>query len=106
MIREKDVNERLITPSPESDMLHAEYLVAIHNRVKKIKIGLDDEKDLIVIDAIEKIFESAEQLDFMNKSALFVYIREISSLDKRTISRSMSRIRRIYNEIREKERKE
>lgn len=69
-------------------------------------MGLDDDKDLVVIEAIEKIFESAEHLDFMNKSALFVYIREISGLDKRTISRSMSRIRRVYNQIREAERKE
>ena len=106
VIREKDVNERLITPSMENEMLHAEYITAIHERVKKIRIGLEDEKDIIVIDAIEKIFEAADHLDFMNKSALFVYIREISGLDKRTISRSMSRIRRVYNQIREIEKKQ
>ena len=106
VIREKDTNERLITPSAESEILQSEYLLAIHDRVKRIRMGLDDDKDLVVIDAIEKIFESAEHLDFMNKSALFVYIREISGLDKRTISRSMSRIRRVYNQIREAERKE
>jgi len=106
VIKEKDVNENLVTQSAESEMLHAEYLRLIHARVKKIRMGLDDEKDLIVIESIEKIFESAENLDFMNRSALFVYIREISGLDKRTISRSMSRIRRVYSQIRNTELRE
>lgn len=106
MIREKDVNEALVTASPESEMLQSEYLQAIHSRVKKIRMGLDDEKDLIVIESIEKIFEMAESLDFMNRSALFIYIREISGLDKRTISRSMSRIRKVYGQIKEAEKNE
>jgi hypothetical protein len=104
-IREKDINQKLIIQSPESDMLHTEYLQEIRDRVKKIRMGLADEKDIIVIDAIEKIFNAAEHLDFMNKSALFIYIREICGLDKRTISKSMSRIRRVYAQIREAEKK-
>lgn len=106
VIKEKDVDEKLITQSMENEMLYTEYLQSIHTRVKKIRMGLSDERDLIVIDSIEKIFDSAEHLDFMNRSALFVYIREICGFDKRTISRSMSRIRRVYGQVRESERNE
>lgn len=106
VIREKDVNERLITQSIENEIIDMENLQAIRDRVKKIRMGLDDEKDLIVIESIEKVFDSAEQLDFMNRSALFIYIRELSGLDKRAISRSMSRIRRVYQQVREVERRE
>ena len=105
-IREKDVNENLVTRSAENEIIDMENLMAIRDRVKKIRMGLDDDKDIIVIDSIEKVFESAEQLDFMNRSALFVYIREISGLDKRAISRSMSRIRRVYTQVRQAERQE
>ena len=105
-IREKDVEEKLITHSAETEMIENENLQEIKTRVKSIRMGLDDERDIVVIDSIEKIFESAEQLDYMNRSALFVYIREISGLDKRTISRSMSRIRKVYTQMKEKERRE
>lgn len=106
VIREKDVNDKLITCSVESDIIEMENIQEIRQRVKKIRMALDDEKDLIVIESIEKIFDSAEHLDFMNRSALFIYIREISGLDKKTISRSMSKIRKVYKQIREIERKE
>ena len=105
-IREKDVNERLITQSAETEMIDMENLQSLRSRVKKIRMGLDDERDIIVIESIEKVFDSAEHLDFMNRSALFVYIREISGLDKRSISRSMSRIRKVYNQVRSEELKE
>ena len=99
VIHEKDTGEKLITRSPELDILETENLRNIHQRVKKIRMGLDDEKDLLVISAIENIFDAADQLDFMNRSALMIYIREISGLDKKAISRSMSRIRRVYNQV-------
>jgi len=105
-IREKDTNERLIIPSVESEMIDMENLQFVRDRVKKIRLGLDDEKDIIVIESIEKIFDAAESLDFMNRNALFVYIREISGLDKRSISRSISRIRKVYNQVKSEELKE
>lgn len=105
-IRDKDIDEKLITKSAESEIIDMENLQAIRDRVKKIRMGLDDEKDLIVIDSIEKVFDAADNLDFMNRSALFVYIRELSGLDRRAISKSMSRIRRVYAGIRDAERSE
>lgn len=105
-IREKDTNERLIIQSAESEIIDIENLQFVRDRVKKIRLGLDDEKDIIVIESIEKIFDAAESLDFMNRNALFVYIREISGLDKRSISRSISRIRKVYNQVKSEELKE
>ena len=103
-IRNKDVSERLIVQSTEKEMIDVESMKELRTRVMKIRAALDDEKDLIVIEAIEKVFDMADHLDFMNRTALFIYIREISGLDKRSISRSMSRIRKVYNQIRSVER--
>ena len=103
VIRDKDTNNNLITKSAEHDMIDAENLRAIRDRVKSIRMALDDEKDLIVIDAIQQVFDSADQLDYMTRSALFIYIREICGLDKKTISKSMSRIRRVYQQVRKEE---
>ena len=102
-IRNNDVNERLVISSPENDLLEKEYLLSLRDRVKKVMMSLDDEKDIIVMSAIEKVFELSEQLDFMNRSAIFVYIRDISGLDRRAISKSMSRIRKTYQQVRNEE---
>lgn len=95
----KDTDENLISHSIEKSIIDFETLMEIKLRVKKIKPILYDEKDINVMDAIEKVFESIEHLDFVNRSAIFIYIRDLCGYDKRTISKSMSRIRKIYKQI-------
>ena len=96
VIHGKDGDENLVVASPESVMISSEYITEIRQRVGKIKNGLEDERDLVVMEAIEKVFDSSESLDFMTRSALFIYIRELCGYDKRMISRSMSKIRKVY----------
>jgi len=103
LIHSKDVDEKLITQSPEHDMLDVEFVYQLKGRVKKIRENLNDESDFLVMDAIETVFDSAQQLDFMNRTALFVYIRELCRLDKRTISKSMSKIRKQYYIVKKEE---
>lgn len=98
-IQEKDIDNNLVTHSVEKDIIDAENIIEIKARVKKIKEDLSDEKDLNVMEAIEKIFDAADGLDFTNRSALFIYVRDLCGYDKRTISRSMSKIRKVYKKI-------
>lgn len=99
VVYSKDIDENLITQSIEKDIIDIESLLELKSRVKKIKPCLNDERDVNVMEAIEKIFDSIEQLDFVNRSAIFIYIRDLCGYDKRTISRSMSKIRKIYKQI-------
>lgn len=103
IIHGKDVDENLIEKSAETLIINEETIIEIRSRIGKIRNGLDDERDLIVMEAIEKVFDSAENLDFMTRSALFIYIRDLCGFDKRTISRSMSRIRKVYKKVCENE---
>ena len=98
-IHGKDIDENLIAKPFEHDVIEMETMLEIRNRIKRIRNGLDDEKDLVIMEAIEKVFESSENLDFMNRSAFFIYLRDISGYDKRSISRSMSKIRKVYRQI-------
>jgi hypothetical protein len=103
VLHNKDVDENLVTQSVERDIIDAETIMGMKMRVKKIRNGLDDERDLVVMEAIEKVFDLADSLDFINRSALFIYIRDLCGYDKRTISRSMSRIRKVYKQISDQE---
>ena len=68
-------------------------------RVMKIRSMLSDSKDLLVMSAVERLFESVDDLDFINKQSIYVYLIEISGLEKRAVTKSMSKIRKIYAQI-------
>jgi hypothetical protein len=45
------------------------------------------------------VFESIDDLDFLNKRAVFVYVRDISGLTPKQLSVAMSTIRKHYREL-------
>lgn len=65
----------------------------------KIKGKLKDNRDIRCIDAIQQVFDNLENLDFLNKRAIFVYLREISGLNSSELSSSLSTIRKHYKKI-------
>jgi hypothetical protein len=95
----KQISEYVELPSTEELMIIHEIRAEKVGRVKKIRGHLTDDRDLITISAVEKLFDAAQELDFINKQSIYVYLSEISGLEKKHISQSMSRIRKIYSRI-------
>ena len=60
---------------------------------------LKDDRDIKCCFAIKKVFSSIDELEFFNKRAIFVYLREISGLNSTELSSSLSNIRKIYRKI-------
>ena len=83
-------------PSTEELIINSERRAENVARVKKIRDYLSDDRDLITISAVERLFDSANDLDFFNKQSIYVYLCEISGLEKKHLSKSMSKIRKIY----------
>jgi len=86
-------------PSTEELIINGERRAENIARVKKIRDFLNDDRDLITISAVEKLFDSANDLDFFNKQSIYVYLCEISGLEKKHLSKSMSKIRKIYSRL-------
>lgn len=57
---------------------------------------LKDENDIKCCIAIKKLYESIDTIEFFNKRAIFVYLRELSGLNSTELSLSLSSIRKIY----------
>ena len=95
----KQISDYVELPSTEELMIIYEIRAEKVGRVKKIREHLTDDRDLITISAVEKLFDAAQELDFINKQSIYVYLSEISGLEKKHISQSMSRIRKIYSRI-------
>ena len=45
------------------------------------------------------LFDNIEELEFLNKRAIFVYLREISGLNPKQLSVALSSIRKHYREL-------
>jgi|TARA_Y100000034_G_scaffold133207_1_gene198079 hypothetical protein len=88
-----------IAPAPDELMISAEFRQEIMETLLKIKDRVDSKNDISCINAIILVFETVDQLDFLNKRAIFVYVRDISGLNSKQLSAAMSSIRKLYREI-------
>ena len=60
----------------------------------------DNEKKVLI--AIQDLFNNIEQIQIFNKKAIYLYLREITGLNTKQIVSSLSVIRRVYFDFREK----
>lgn len=74
------------------DEIKKEILVLLED----MKVKLTNENELKCLHAVETLFSSIDDLELLNKRAVLLYIREISGLDKKHLSKAMSVIRRHY----------
>lgn len=86
-------------PGPDEMLINRELrneiISDLHNVQKKVR----GQKEKACIEAIITVFNNIEELDFLNKRAIFVYVRDISGLNPKQLSVAMSAIRKHYKEI-------
>jgi len=88
-----------IINSQETAMIHAEDKMLIKEMIGKISSKLNNSNEKKCIGAIATLFNKIEELEYLNKRAVFVYLRELSGLNAKQLSVAMSNIRRHYRDI-------
>jgi len=88
-----------IVKSPDELLMMKAQRTRILALLEDMRVKLTNENELICLQAIETLFTNIEDLELLNKRAVLVYIREISGLDKKSMSKSLSVIRRKYREM-------
>jgi len=86
-------------PPPDEEMIKRQVRVEILSLLDDMRPKLTNENELKCLHAIETLFGSIEELELLNKRAVLLYIREISGLDKKHLSKAMSVIRRHYRSM-------
>lgn len=86
-------------PPPDEEMIKRQQKVEILKLLEDMKPKLTNENEIRCLCAVETLFASIEELELLNKRAVLVYIREISGLDKKHMSKAMSVIRRHYRSM-------
>ena len=93
------IAESSVAPSPQDEMEAQELRPAIFKLLDEIEGRIKKDNEKICVSAIRTVFENVDNLDFLNKRAIYVYVREISGLTSKQLSVAMSRIRKHYREI-------
>lgn len=88
MSYEDDEREKL-----EEHKLFVENLIKMFDHIEE---NIKDQRDIKCMYAIRKVFDNIDNLEFLNKRAIFVYLREISGLNGNELSLSLSNMRKIY----------
>lgn len=93
------IYEKEYVSSSELLAFHKEKFKKIINMIEYVETQIKDENDIKCCFAIKKIFNDIDNIDFFNKRAVFVYLREISGLNSSELSSSLSSIRKIYRKV-------
>lgn len=98
--RDKSAIENYETlPSPEKLMLIEEDKIRLFEVFSIIEKRIKNENEKLCISAVITLFKRIDDLEFLNKRAIFVYLREISGLNPKQLSVAMSGIRKQFRDI-------
>ncbi len=91
-----------VQPTQERSIIRRESKEDLDTILQQIKSNLKTEKEHACMDAIISLFERVDDLELLNKRAVFVYLRDISNLSPKQLSVTMSKIRKHYRDISDK----
>lgn len=80
-------------------MLKRESMENLFSLMEEIKGRLKSENELSCMNAIITLFTKIEDLDLLNKRAVFIYMRDLSNLNPKQLSVAMSTIRKHYKDL-------
>tara|TARA_B100000131_G_scaffold87687_1_gene84533 strand:- start:16734 stop:17465 length:732 start_codon:yes stop_codon:yes gene_type:complete len=92
-----------VVPPPDETLIKKAQRDQILKLLEDMRPKLTNENELICLQSIETLFANIDDLELLNKRAVLIYIREISGLDKKIMTKSLSVIRRHYREMSGKE---
>lgn len=97
---EKDIIESYqIIPSQDDIFIKEEDKNILNDILHKIKSKSLSDNERLCVNAVITLFQNIEEIEFLNKRAVFVYLREISGLNPKQLSSSLSNIRKYYREM-------
>jgi len=93
------IESHSLAPDPGHNIFHDERISAISNLLLELKNKAKNDMELRCCNAIIQVFDNIDQLDFLNKRAVFVYVRDISGLNSKQLSVCMSSLRKVYRNL-------
>ena len=93
------VEEKRTVPSQDFFLENAENVAGILKIMYEIRSRVKVENELLCINSVITIFENINDIDILNKSAILLYIRELSGLSPKQLTTSMQAVKKHYNKL-------
>jgi hypothetical protein len=90
------IEEHCTVPSAETVVENETTATAIIQLLYDIRSKVKTENELVCINSIITIFENIDDIDLLTKSALLLYMRELSGLSPKQLTTAMQIIKRHY----------
>jgi hypothetical protein len=97
---QKMIEEYQLFPSPDAideDVNTSPQIISV---LYEIKSKAKTENEALCIGSIITIFENIDDVDLLNKSAVLLYMRELSGLNPKQLTMTMQTIKKHYKRIR------
>ena len=88
-----------VDATQDMKILRKESEESLFELMKTIRKRLNSENEIACMDAIITLFTKIDDLDLLNKRAVFIYMRELSNLNPKQLSVAMSSIRKHYRDL-------
>lgn len=94
-----EIESYAIAPSPDDVLIEMNRRNEIRDVLFEVERRVEQEHEVACIKAIITVFEKLDDLDFLNKRAIRIYVRDISGLSSKKLSVAMSSIKNHYRDI-------
>jgi len=99
-VNEQRIIEEHSTIPGQDVVLENEYSAkAVLTMLYEIRSKVKTENELACINSIITIFENIDDIDLLNKSAILLYMRELSSLSPKQLTTTMQSIKKHYRRM-------
>ena len=93
------IEEHGSIPAQDLEMDRAVAVERILKMLYDIRSKARVENELACINSVITIFENMDDLDILNKSAIFLYMRELSGLSPKQLTTAIQSIKKQYNKL-------
>lgn len=93
--------EKNLVDSPVASLIKEDDLKLIFGMLKHLTGEARTDNEKACISAITTLFENANDLEFLNKRAVFVYLREMSGLSPKQLTTTISNLKKKYRSLKE-----
>ena len=93
-----EISEKLVTPGDEyiEKQIDSEFWALLEKEIVSWGKLPMTENEKVVYDAVRTLFNSADELDILNKKAVYLYLREITGLNTKQIVSQLNKMRKRY----------
>ena len=94
-----DLENYTVDQNQDANLIKEDATISIFMLLEDIRCDMTCENEIKCIEAIRKIFSEIEDVEILNKRAIFVYVRDITGLNPKQLSIAMSSIRKKYKDL-------